>query len=328
MGHDHDHGARTGRAFAISVGVNGAFVLIELVAGLLSSSVALVADAAHNFGDVLGLVLAWGAARLARRKPTGRRTYGLRRSTILAALANGVLLVLAVGAVAWESIERLRVPAAPQGLAMLVVAGAGIVVNTGSALLFLRDRKRDANVRGAFLHLVADALVSAGVVVAGGALLVTRWTWIDPAMSLLVSVVILAGTWSLLRDALNLALDAAPAHVDVDAVRAHLAALPAVRGVHDLHIWALSTSETALTGHLVMAPADRAPTFLRDVARELEQRFEIHHTTIQIESPEEAGGCEDCETILPSEKRHESESASDEAPHHDHRHGARLDGVR
>lgn len=288
-GHAHAHDV-TGRAFAIGVGLNAAFVIVELVLGVVASSVALVADAAHNFSDVLGLALAWGAAHLAKRRPSARRTYGLRRSTILASLANAVLLLAGVGAVSWEAVQRLRDPAEPQATMMLVVASVGVAVNAGSALLFLRDRKRDANVRGAFLHLVADAAVSVGVVVAALILSATGWSWIDPVVSLIVSFVILFGTWSLLRDALNLALDAVPTHIDADEVRGFLSGLPDVRAVHDLHIWALSTTETALTGHLVMDGNDCRPAFLREVARSLEEKFEIHHVTLQLEphdAPEE-----------------------------------------
>lgn len=289
-GHAHVHGPRTGRAFALSVGLNGVFVVVELVAGVLGGSVALVADATHNFGDVLGLLLAWVALRLARRKPSAKRTYGLRRSTILASLANALLLVLAVGAVAWEAIGRLRTPAHPQPMVMLVVAAVAIVINGGSALLFLEGRKRDANVRGAYLHLVGDAAVSVGVLVAALLVMLTGWTWLDPVVSIVISLVILASTWSLLRDALDLALDAVPAHIDAAEVRQFLAACPNVLAVHDLHIWALSTTETALTGHLVMRESTD-PTFLSNVSRKLEEDFEIHHTTLQIEPPGDCVGC-------------------------------------
>jgi cobalt-zinc-cadmium efflux system protein len=293
-GHSHGHGhghESSGRAFALGVALNGGFVLIELLAGVLANSVALMADAAHNFSDVLGLALAWGATRLARRRPSSRHTYGLRRSTILASLANAIVLLVGVGAVSWEAIGRLRAPAAPQGTTMLAVAAAGVVINGGSALLFLRGREQDTNVRAAFLHLVADAAVSVGVLVAGGVLLLTGWTWVDPVVSLIVSAVILLGTWSLLRDALNLALDAVPVHIDAGEVRRFLAALPGVRGLHDLHIWALSTTETALTGHLVMDSNDASPAFLSEVARSLEQRFKIHHTTLQMEPPDAPEEC-------------------------------------
>lgn len=297
-GHRHDHGAGhghahhhahggTGRAFAIGVAVNSVFVVVELVAGIVGNSVSLIADAAHNLSDVLGLALAWGASRLAQVRPSPGRTYGLRRSTILAALANAVLIFVGVGGVGWEAVSRLREhSAAPQGGLMLVVAAIGVLVNGGSALLFVRAQKTDANVRGAYLHLLADAAVSVGVVIAGVVIMLTGWSWVDPAVSLIVSVVILAGTWGLLRDAVNLALDAVPAGIDPEEVRAYLAGLPDVRGVHDLHIWALSTTETALTGHLVVDATLHDPGLLREITRTLEQRFAIHHATIQLEPPD------------------------------------------
>jgi cobalt-zinc-cadmium efflux system protein len=284
-GHGHSHGAPQGRAFAIGTALNLAFVAVEFGYGFASRSMSLVADAAHNLGDVLGLVLAWGAMLLARRKPSARRTYGLRSSTILAALANAMLLLTAVGAVAWEAVERLRAPGPVEGKTVMGVAAVGVVVNAASAALFLRGSKDDANVRGAFLHLAADAAVSAGVVVAGFVIMATGWAWIDPAVSLAVSAVILAGTWSLLRDAVNLALQAVPDHIDPDEVRRYLAGLPGVDEVHDLHIWAMSTTEVALTAHLVMPGASYHATFLREVGEVLHKKFRIEHTTLQVEPP-------------------------------------------
>lgn len=296
--HDHDspnahsHGAaRTGRAFAISVSLNVVFVVVELASGFIAKSVALMSDAAHNFGDVLGLLLAWGALRLAQRKPSRRRTYGLRRSTILASLANAILLLVTVGAVSWEAIGRLRTGGTPEGVVMLVVAGVGVLINTGSALMFMRDREKDANVRGAFLHLAADAAVSLGVVIAGIVIVLTGWSWIDPIVSIVISVVILVTTWTLLRDATNLALDSVPTGIDPDAVREYLLALPGVREVHDLHIWAMSTTETALTAHLIMEVDSCHPTFLRDVAATLKSAHRIDHATLQVESPEAPTEC-------------------------------------
>jgi cobalt-zinc-cadmium efflux system protein len=280
--HVHDHAHDAGRAFAIGVAVNVTFVVIELIAGVVGRSVALLSDAAHNFGDVIGLLLAWGALQLAQRKPSLRRTYGLRRSTILASLANAVLLLVAVGGVGWEAIARLRTPSAPAGKTMLLVAGIGVVINAGTALLFARGHKHDANVRGAFLHLAADATVSLGVVLAGAVILLTGFAWVDPVVSLVVSVVILWSTWGLLRDAMNLALDAVPAGIDPEKVRAYLSQLPRVRELHDLHIWPMSTTETALTAHLVVdGPCD--PSFLTSVAETLEHDFHIHHSTLQVE---------------------------------------------
>jgi len=278
----HAHAA-TGRVFAIGVALNAAFVAVELGAGLMARSVALLSDAAHNFGDVIGLLLAWGAHRLAQRRPSARRTYGLRRSTILASLANALVLMVAIGGVSWEAVERLWQPTAPAGRTMIAVAAVGVVLNAGTALLFARGERHDANVRGAFLHLAADAAVSLGVVVAGLLVVATGLVWIDPLVSLLIAVVVLASTWSLLRDALNLALDAVPAGIDPEKVRAYLSALPHVRELHDLHIWPMSTTETALTAHLVVdMPCE--PRFLRSVTEALEKEFRIGHATLQIEA--------------------------------------------
>ncbi len=289
--HDHAHGpADPGRAFAVGVALNMAFVIVEVVTGIVSGSIALVADAGHNLSDVLGLALAWGAARLAKRKPSRRRTYGLRRTTILASLANAILLLVAVGALGLEAIQRFSEETHPRGGVVVVTAAVGVAVNAGSALLFMRARKSDANVRGAFLHLVADAAVSAGVVIAGVIILVTGWHWVDPAASLLVSAAIAVGTWSLLRDALNLVLDAVPEGIDPEEVNAYLAALPNVCAVHDLHIWAMSTTENALTAHLVVT--DTFPVaVLRSTEHALEARFKIHHVTLQVEPTDAPGEC-------------------------------------
>ena len=300
-GHAHaDPATLTSRAFAISVALNGGFVAIEVAAGVLAGSVALVADAAHNLGDVLGLSFAWGAMRLARRKPCEKWTYGFRRSTILASLANAILLLVGVGAVTWEAIGRLRAPSALNTTPMILVAALGVLVNGGSALLFLRGRKGDANVRGAFLHLVADAAVSVGVVIASIVLRYTGWAWIDPVASIAVSAVILVGTWSLLREASSLALDGVPPGIATREVKDYLCALPNVREVHDLHIWALSTTETALTGHLKMGSGTCPSTFLLDVTHQLEDRFGIGHTTLQLEPPDAPVaecGCEPVESL-------------------------------
>jgi cobalt-zinc-cadmium efflux system protein len=290
--HQHDHHShgppRHDLAFGLGIALNMTFVIIEAVYGSISHSVALVADAAHNLGDVLGLALAWGASVLARWQPSTRRTYGWRGTTILAALANAVLLLVAVGGVAWEAVKRLAGPAEPvQGWTMLTVAAVGVIVNAASALFFLRDRKSDANIRGAFLHLVADAAVSVGVVVAGAVILRTGWTWLDPAASLGISVVVLIGTWRLLRNALDLSLHAVPEQIDPDEVRAFLSRLPGVIEVHDLHIWAMSTTEVALTAHLVMPGNSCEPRFLHDVCAQLHTKFDIGHATLQVD-PDEA----------------------------------------
>jgi cobalt-zinc-cadmium efflux system protein len=284
-GHAHHHRPpdELGRAFLIGIALNVAFVVAESAAGFIAASTALLADAAHNLSDVLGLAMAWGATVLARRKRTARRTYGLRRTTILAGFANAVLVLVAVGGVSWEAVRRIGAPAQVEGGLVAVMAGVGVAINMGAALLFARGRERDVNLRGAYLHLLADAAVSAGVVVAGVAIWRTGWSWIDPATSIVVSVVILFGTFGLLRDALNLLLDAVPAHIDPAAVEGYLAGLAGVQGVHDLHIWSMSTTEVALTAHLVLPWERCSPAFLRDVEAEIDRRFGISHTTIQIE---------------------------------------------
>lgn len=289
MSHTLDHPTatdasdRVGRAFIVGIALNVAFVAVEVVFGILSGSSALLADAAHNVSDVLGLGMAWGASLLARRRPSRAHTYGLRRATTLAALGNSVLLLTAVGAVAWDAIGRLRAPTEVSSLTMMWVAAVGVGVNGASALLFLRGGRHDVNLRGAFLHLMADAAISAGVVVAGVLLSVTGWRWLDPVVSLAISAAIVRGTWRLSREALHLSLDGVPPGIDVDEVRTLLAGLPGVVALHDLHVWAMSTTETALTVHLVMPWSDRPPTFLAGLEDDLRRRFGIAHTTVQIE---------------------------------------------
>lgn len=285
MGHDHHHHGSVdyGRAFAVGVVLNGLFVLLEAGSGIYAQSLALLADAGHNLSDVLGLLLAWGAITLARRRPTARRTYGLRRTTVIAALANAVLLLVAVGGISWEAIRRFAHPEPTQEGFMIGVATAGIVVNTVTALLFLRGSSHDVNIRGAFLHMAADAAVSLGVVVAGVAIYFTHWLWIDPAVSLAIAIVILVSTWGVLRESLDLALDAVPKGIDPQKVKEYLAALPGVSDVHDLHIWGLSTTEAALTAHLVMPDQSHEDVLLSQIHRELHGRFGIEHATIQIE---------------------------------------------
>jgi len=282
--HHHHHGtADHGRAFAIGVALNGLFVLLEAASGFYCGSLALVADAGHNLSDVLGLLLGWGAVTLARSRPTARRTYGLRRTTIMAALANAVLLLVAVGGISWEAIRRFAQPAPLQEGWVIAVALAGIVVNTVTALLFLRGSREDVNIRGAFLHMAADAAVSLGVVVAGVAIHFTHFLWIDPTVSLVIGVVILASTWEVLRESLDLALDAVPKGIEPQAVEEYLRALPGVQEVHDLHIWGLSTTEAALTAHLVVPEGGHDDELLRHISRELHDRFRIEHATLQIE---------------------------------------------
>jgi cobalt-zinc-cadmium efflux system protein len=284
---DHDHhqhrGSDYGRAFAIGIALNLAYVAGEAVFGILSHSLALLADAGHNLGDVLGLGLSWGAALLSRRQPSGRYTYGLRSSTILAALANAIILLVVTGGVAWEAILRLGHPVPVAGHVIVWVALVGIAVDGGTALLFASGRAHDLNLKSAFLHMAGDALVTAGVAGAGIVIGLTGWLWLDPACGLVVSAVIVFGTWGLLKSAIGLALDAVPEGVDAADVRAHLAALPGVAGLHDLHIWGMSTTETALTCHLVMPGGHPGDTALNAIAQELHARFRIVHATIQIE---------------------------------------------
>lgn len=282
--HGHEHGAIDyGRAFAIGIALNLAYVAAEAIAGVLSHSLALLADAGHNLSDVLGLSLSWGAAVLSRRGPSGRFTYGLKSSSILAALTNAVILLIVTGGIAWEAVLRFADPVAVDSRVMVWVAVAGIAVNGGTALLFASGSARDLNIKSAFLHMAGDALVTAGVVVAGILIAVTGWLWLDPAVSLVVSAVIVLGTWGLLRSAIGLALAAVPDGVDPAAVRAHLLALPGVTALHDLHIWGMSTTETALTCHLVMPAGHPGDAVLNTLAEQLHAGFGIAHATIQIE---------------------------------------------
>jgi cobalt-zinc-cadmium efflux system protein len=281
----HDHAATRARpAFAVGVALNAAFVLVEAACGFYFGSLALLADAGHNLSDVLGLLLAWGASYLAQRRPSSRRTYGLGRSSIMAALANGLLLLIAVGAIAWEAVGRLLHAAPVLPLPMIVVAAIGVVINTATAFLFLAGRHHDLNIRGAFLHMAADAAISLGIVIGGLAIGVTGWLWIDPALSLLIAVLIAYSTWGLLWHALDLSLDAVPRGIDPEEVRSYLATLDGVSEVHDLHIWGLSTTETALTVHLIRPAAQLDDDWLTDVTRELQKRFRIAHATIQVET--------------------------------------------
>jgi cobalt-zinc-cadmium efflux system protein len=296
MAHDHAQGhthapANFGRAFAIGVGLNLVFVAVEAAWGLRGHSLALLADAGHNLSDVLGLLLAWGAGTLSRRAPSERRTYGFRRSSTLAALFNALLLLVAVGGIAWEAVGRFSHPAPVAGGTVIWVAAVGIAINAATAFLFMSGRKGDLNIRGAFLHMAADAGVSLGVVLAGAAILATGWQWIDPVVSLIIAVVILVGTWGLLCDSVNLALDAVPEGVDVSAVRQYLEGLPEVTEVHDLHIWGMSTTETALTAHLVMPSGRPEDGFYQRAAKEMHDRFGIEHVTLQVESGNPAHPC-------------------------------------
>ncbi|WP_431471014.1 cation diffusion facilitator family transporter [Sphingosinithalassobacter sp. LHW66-3] len=284
--HDHHHHAPPrdfGRAFAIGTVLNLAFVGVEGAAGIVTGSMALLADAGHNLSDVLGLLIAWGGAELAKRPPSKRFTYGLRSSSILAALANAILLLVAVGAIALEASQRFADPPPVPGATVMLVAGIGILVNTATALLFVSGRKGDVNVRGAFLHMAADAAVSAGVVIGGALILFTGALWIDPLASLLIVAVILWSTWGLLKESLTMALQAVPRNIDADAVADALLALPGVARLHDLHIWPMSTTEAALTAHLVMPEGHPGDAFLADLQHRLAHDFGIDHTTVQIE---------------------------------------------
>ncbi len=279
-----------GRAFAIGVALNSAFVVAEVAAGLWSGSLALLADAGHNLSDVLSLVLAWGATILARRAPTARRTYGLRKATILASLANAVLLLVAVGVIASEAVHRFSQPAPVATAFVMWTAGIGVVINTATALLFLRGRHTDLNVQGAFLHMTADAAISLAVVIGAGLMGLTGLLWIDPALSIGIGVIIVLGTWGLLRDSVDLALDAVPKGIDIKEVRAWLRAQPGVEDIHDLHIWAMSTTETALTAHLTRPQNDDGDAFLHEACEGLSKRFNIGHVTLQVETSA-AHGC-------------------------------------
>ena len=297
--HDHAHGHHHhappapgdySRAFLIAILLNVGFVAVEFAYGLIADSTALMADAGHNLSDVLGLVLAWVAAALTRKPPEGRYTYGLRGTSILAALGNSMLLLVACGGIAWEAIHRLAAPAPVGGLTVSVVAGVGIAVNAFSAWLFMAGSKSDLNLRGAYLHMAADALVSLAVVAGGLIMLYTAWYWVDPVLSLAIVGVILVSSFGLLRDALRLSLDAVPAHIALDEVHAYLAALPGVASVHDLHVWGMSTTETALTAHLLMPEGHPDDAFFAQVASELEHRFGIKHSTLQV-GREQLSGC-------------------------------------
>ncbi len=292
VNHHHHHAPPDyNRAFAIGVVLNVAFVIVEAVFGVLSNSLALLTDAGHNLSDVLGLLLAWGAALLAKKRPSARRTYGFSRATIIASLFSGLLLVGAVGAIGWEAVNRLMEPAEPAGKTIMVVAAIGVVINTVTALFFFSGKDHDLNIRGAFLHMAADAAVSLGVVASGAVILLYGFLWIDPLISLFIAAVILLSTWGLLRDSLNLAVDAVPRSVDPAAVRDYLNGLPGVLAIHDLHIWAMSTTDTALTAHLVMREFPDSDAYLTDVSRVLLERFSINHTTIQLERHDSDNVC-------------------------------------
>jgi len=294
--HAHGHGPRAtpqtfDRAFAIGIALNLAYVGVEAYWGLKIGSLALLADAGHNLSDVAGLVLAWAGALAGRLRPDAHHTYGWPRASSLAAFVNAVLLLVAMGALAWEAVQRLAAPVPLEGWTIVAVAAVGIVVNTATALLFLRGREHDLNVRGAFLHMAADALVSAGVVVAGALTLAFAWTWVDPVASLVIAAVIVAGTWGLLRQSLHLLFDGVPAHVDLHEVEHELAALPGVAQVSDLHVWAIGTTRTVLTAHLVVPGEAPGDDFYRGASQRLHERFGIEHVTLQVTRTPAAFAC-------------------------------------
>lgn len=284
------------RAFAIGIALNSVYIIVEVIYGLLAGSMALLADAGHNLSDVLGLAVAWAGAELAKRPPSKRFTYGLGGSSILAALLNALLLLVACGAIAWEAISRFGTSSEVASQTVMIVASIGIVINFGTAMLFMRGQKDDINVRGAFLHMMADAGVSAGVVIGGAVIFFSGLNWIDPVISLLIVALIFWSTWGLLKEAVQMSLSGVPRNIDIEDVIATLAGLNGVEAVHDLHIWPMSTSETAMTAHLVIPGGHPGKNFLANVEAEMKQKFAIHHITIQIElEDEEAENCQtDC----------------------------------
>jgi cobalt-zinc-cadmium efflux system protein len=291
--HEHDHAPKDfNRAFAIGIALNIAFVAIESFYGWKVNSLALLADAGHNFSDVIGLVLAWGGALAVKLRPNKRHTYGWKRATILAAFANALLLLVAMGSLIWEAIGRLATPHDMHGLTIMAVAGVGILINGATAMLFMSGSKHDLNIRGAFLHMTADALVSLGVVVAGALALWYGWNWLDSIVSLLIAAVIVVSTWSLFHESLHLLFDGVPKQVHLPSVQSYLESLSGVVNVHDLHIWAMGTSQVAMTVHLVMPEGCLGDEFLEEVTEELHGRFEIVHPTIQIERNLIHHGCD------------------------------------
>ncbi len=286
MGHDHNHNhshsTNYSKAFAIGIGLNLVFIAVEVFYGLLANSSALIADAGHNASDVLGLIFAWFAIWLAKRKPKGRYSYGFKKSTILISMLNALLLFAAVAIIGWDAIDRFKNPVDVAGTQVMIVAAIGVVINTLTALLFIKGQKDDLNIKGAFLHMAADAAVSLGVVIAGLLILKTGLQWIDPTMSLIIIVVIVVGTWRLFVDSLRLALDAVPRHIKIEEIRSYLLTLDNVEGLHDLHVWAMSTSEVALTVHLELS-AKEDENFIISIQKQLSKSYKIEHTTFQLD---------------------------------------------
>jgi len=294
--HSHSHSNSSGqnfnRAFIFGIILNVIYIVVEVVYGLMINSMALIADAGHNFSDVLGLLLAWGATYLAKTATTEKRTYGFRKSTILAAFFNAILLMIAVGAITIEAIRKLITPEPVEGATMMIVAGIGFFINAITALLFMKGREKDLNIKGAFLHMAADAGVSLGVVIAGFVIVSTGWVWVDPAISLVIVLIITIGTWGLLKDSFHLSMDAVPKGIDLKEVGNYLKAINGVTEVHDLHIWAMSTTEIALTAHLVIPAETKDDYFLKKICGELHSKFGIEHSTIQIEKSAQSANCE------------------------------------
>lgn len=289
---DHHH-INYNKAFGIGIALNAVFILFEAAYGILADSLALVADAGHNLGDVFGLLLAWGAHLLSTRGSSYRRTYGWKSATILAAVINAIVLLVAVGGIGWAAIGRFSAPEPVSGAAIIYVAALGVVINAATAALFMADRAKDLNIRGAFLHMAADAGVSLGVVVAGIGIITVGWLWLDPFVSLIIAVIILIGTWRLLVDSINLVLQAVPAGIDSEEVAQYLASVPGVKAVHDLHIWAMSTTDTALTAHLVKPGLENDDAMLARIRSEIHERFGIAHVTLQIERSDAFMDCGD-----------------------------------
>lgn len=289
---DHHH-INYNRAFGIGIVLNTAFILFEAAYGILSDSLALVADAGHNLGDVFGLLLAWGAHILSTRGASYRRTYGWKSATMLAALINAIVLLVAVGGIGWAAIGRFSTPQPVSGATIIYVAALGVVINAATAALFMADRANDLNVRGAFLHMAADAGVSLGVVVAGIGIIIIGWLWLDPLVSLLIAAIILIGTWRLLIDSVNLVLQAVPAGIDSEEVAKYLSSVAGVKAVHDLHIWAMSTTDTALTAHLVKPGLENDDAMLAQIRNEIHDRFGIAHVTLQVERSDAFMNCGD-----------------------------------
>ena len=292
MSHDHNHSINNyNRAFSIGITLNIIFVIIEVVYGLLAESLALIADAGHNLSDVFSLLLAWGASILAKKAATDKRTYGMRKATVMASLGSAILLLIALAIIAWEAIGRFMTPSSVEGTTVIVVAAIGVVINTLTALLFIKGQKNDLNIRAAFLHMAADAGVSLGVVIAGLFIVFKGWHWVDPMMSLIIVAVVFFATWGLLRDSLNYAMDAVPDSIDVSAIKKYLQAFNHVESIHDLHVWPLSTSEIALTVHIVVNSFEIDNEFSRNLQQYFHDNFGIDHSTIQIETSLSKNNC-------------------------------------